>query len=98
MTREQPLPEGWTSEQFHTRLPYGLLLDPDEHYVVTINSGDFREVVSDLIIRVNARERLCLAREASTHDWFVGDIDDADGSVECWARCGGNLDEAMDSI
>jgi hypothetical protein len=98
MAHDEMLPEGWTSEHFQTRLPHGVLLEPQGHFVVEIRGGDFRELVVDCLVRVHASQRLCLAREANTQEWYVGDLDVADRSVECWARCGSTLDEAVDSI
>jgi hypothetical protein len=41
---------------------------------------------------------LCLVRVSDTGDWYMGQLDESDGSIICWACYGDDLERAIEGL
>ena len=79
-------------------VPNAELLDPDAHYVV----ADHRPTTTDYeVLRptvILSFSGLCLCRVSEpdgTSLWWMGQLDDSDGSITCWSPYSDDLGEAI---
>lgn len=98
---DSALPDGWTMARVLSMEPNAELLDPDTHYVV----ADQRPTTTDYeVLRPTAIlsfSGLCLCRvpEADgTSLWWMGQLDDSDGSITCWSPYSDDLGEAIHAL
>jgi hypothetical protein len=93
------MPDGWTRERLHRRAPEAVVLDPARHYAVAENAlSGLRALTPDSIIRFGRGPYLCLVRDSVTGDWYMGNLDESDASIVCWASYGPDLDGAIDAL
>jgi hypothetical protein len=98
VTDESVLGVGWTIERVRELEPSALLLDPAEHYVVhqsSVNQAAYEELRPAAILSFSG---LCLVREVGSTDWWMGELDETDGSIACWAAYGDDLAKAIRAL
>lgn len=98
---ESLLPDGWTLERVRTIEPSVELLDPSAHYV----AADQRPTLTNLdelapiVILCFSGLCLCLVQEDSNEpEWWMGQLDESDGSIVCWSSYGSSLEDAIRAL
>ena len=90
------LPEGWDLQRIRTLEPSALLLDVASHTIFVGDGQDYEELPRPTCII--SFSGLCLVRVEGDDDWWMGQLDDADGSIVCWSPYGRDLEEAIRAL
>lgn len=92
------LPPGWTMDRVRELEPGAVALDPAEHFVVADQRpsvDEYEELQPETILSF-AGLCLCLVREAGGAGyWWMGDLDESDGSIACWSPYSDDLGDAI---
>ena len=89
------LPPGWDLVRLRSLEPRAELLDPRCHDVFYSDGKDLEELDASCIISFSG---LCLVLLVEADDWYMGDLDEDDGSVVCWASYGRDLGQAIEAL
>lgn len=98
---ESALPEGWTLARVRSMEPKVELLDPSAHYVVADErpaKTDYDVLKPTVILSFSG---LCLCQVAEpdgTSLWWMGQLDESDGSIACWSPYSDDLGEAIAAL
>lgn len=95
---ESTLPEGWTLARVRSMEPSAELLDPNAHYVVADQRPTTTEYEVLTATAILSFSGLCLCRVAEpdgTFLWWMGQLDESDGSITCWSPYSDDLGEAI---
>ena len=90
------LPEGWDLERIRRLEPSAVLLDTDTHTIFVGDGQDYEELPRPTCII--SFSGLCLVRVEGDEDWWMGQLDDSDGSIVCWNPYGTDLEEAIRAL
>jgi hypothetical protein len=88
------LPDGWTMERVAEAAndPEARLLDLERS--VWLRGLDEPVELEPTVI-VGFSGGICLVQEQSEGMWYMGQIDETDGSIHCWGQYGGDLENAI---
>ena len=96
MSRVRGLPDGWTIERVMAIEPRAVLLDHESHTIFTADASGYTELgPAECVISFDG---LCLVRVEGNGDWWMGNLDQADGSIVCWNPYGPDLEWAIRSL
>jgi hypothetical protein len=98
---ESVLPDGWTLARVRSMEPHAELLDPHAHHVV----ADQRPTRTELEVltpsAILSFSGLCLCRvpdDDGTSWWWMGQLDESDGSIVCWSPYSDDLGDAIRAL
>lgn len=97
---ESALPPGWSLARVREMEPGAELLDPSQHYVVwqRHDRSDYEELEASVVLSFGGL-CLCLVTEPDgTGLWWMGQLDESDGSIACWSPYSDDLGEAIRSL
>lgn len=90
------LPDGWTVDRVRVLEPRVELLNPADHDIFVADGNDREQLPPATCIL--SFEGLCLVRVEGDDDWWMGDLDESDGSIVCWSPYGPDLERAIRSL
>ena len=90
------LPDGWDLKRIQALEPSAELLDVAAHAIFVGDGQDYEELPrATCIISFGG---LCLVRVEGDEDWWMGQLDESDGSIVCWNPYGTDLEEAIRAL
>ena len=95
---ESALPDRWTMARVREMEPNAELLDPDAHFVVADErpASTGYEVLKPTVILSFFGLCLCQVPEPDGRSlWWMGQLDESDGSIACWSPYSDDLGEAI---
>jgi hypothetical protein len=96
MTIEEQLPAGWDLARVRAMWPGAELLPPDAHPVYWSKGPHQRdELKAQLILNFGG---MCLVRALGDPAWWMGQLNQSDGSIVCWSQYGTDLERAIQAL
>lgn len=98
---ESLLPGGWTLSRVRSLEPSAELLDPNTHYVVADQrpTSTNLDVLMPTAILSFSGLCLCLVHEDDGEpEWWMGQLEESDGSIVCWSSYGSALADAIGAL
>lgn len=71
-------------------------LDPSCHNIFVSDGDDYEQLPAATCIL--SFTGLCLVRVEGDDNWWMGDLDESDGSIVCWNPYGSDLEHAIRSL
>jgi len=98
---ESVLPDGWTLARMRSMEPNAELVDPDDLHVVADQrptKAELEALTPPVILSFSGLSLCRVQEDDGTSWWWMGQLNESDGSIVCWSPYSDDLGDAIRAL